>query len=206
VIWIDRGRIVRNGPTVDVVAAYTAELLAGHLLSPLTREGLAGSCVLLDTRLLDANRAQVGALQLTEPGYIDCLFRVSRPDVTVVVDVEVWFAKSLAFSSTSRPITSHDPATFRAGIRIPGDVLNELSYHARVRLRVSGTSDGKSDTVVAAEERLEFSAMNPHPERSVWNDWSWGRGGLISPRLPWRIEALDPARMPSGTVTTETER
>ena len=206
VIWIDRGRIVRDGPTGEVVQAYTTELLAGHLLSPLTREGLAGSCVLLDTRLLDVNRAQVGALQLTEPGYIDCLFRVSRPDVTVVVDVEVWHGKGLAFASKSGPITSHDPATFRAGIRIPSDVLNELPYRALVRLRVSGTSDGKPATVVAAEERLEFSAMNPHPERSVWNDWSWGRGGLISPRLPWRVEALDTAPTVSGAGAHEAAR
>jgi lipopolysaccharide transport system ATP-binding protein len=193
VIWIDRGKIVRDGPTADVVNAYTTELLAGRLLPPLTREGLAGSCALLDVRLLDGNRAQVGALQLSEPGYIDCLFRVSRPDVTIEVEAEVSSGKHVVFVSKSRPITSREPATFRAGVRIPADTLNELSYRGRVRLRVTGTTDGKPETVVAAEERLEFSAMNPHPERSVWNDWSWGRGGLISPRLPWRLEAVEPA-------------
>ena len=76
----------------------------------------------------------------------------------------------------------------RPGVRLPADLLNELPYQARVRLRVGAMGSDAADMVVVAEERLDFQAMNPHPERSVWNDWTWGRGGLLSPRLPWRIE------------------
>jgi lipopolysaccharide transport system ATP-binding protein len=189
VIWIDRGRIVQDGPTEDVVHAYTSEILAGRLLPPLTKQGLAGSCVLLDVRLLDATHAQVGALQLTEPGYIDCLFRVTRSDVSVVVDIEVWCGRAFVFATTSQPITAQHTTTFRAGIRIPADVLNEQQYQARFRLRASGLSSEKPDTAIVAEEQLDFPAMNPHPERSVWSGWSGGRGGLISPRLQWRLDA-----------------
>jgi len=189
VIWIDRGRIVSDGPTEDVVHAYSTELLAGRLREPLTTEGLASSCALLDLRLLDNDREQVGALQLTEPGHIDCLFRLSRPDVVVLVDVELWYGKHLVFATTSHPITAREHGTFRAGVRLPADLLNELPYQARVRLRVGAMGTPTPDLAVAAEERLDFQAMNPHPERSVWNDWSWGRGGLLSPRLSWRVEA-----------------
>jgi lipopolysaccharide transport system ATP-binding protein len=189
VIWIDRGRIVRDGPPEEVVHAYSAELLAGRLREPLNKQGLAASCELLDVRLLDGDREQVGALQLTEPGYIDCLFRLTRPDVVVLVDVELWHGKSLVFTTTSQPVTSRAEGTFRAGVRLPADLLNELNYRAQVRLRVGAMGTAAQDMLVAADERLEFAAMNPHPERSVWNDWSWGRGGLLSPRLPWRIEA-----------------
>jgi ABC-type polysaccharide/polyol phosphate transport system ATPase subunit len=188
VVWIDRGRIVRDGPTDEVVDAYTNELLAGRLLPPLTTEGLAASCALLDTRLLDAARAQVGALQLTEPGYVDCLFRLSRPDVAASVEIEIWSGKQLVAATASPPVTARETTTFRAGVRIPADLLNEQTYSARFRLRVSGHRNGAAETAIAAEQRLEFAAMNPHPERSVWTDWTWGRGGLISPRLPWRVE------------------
>jgi lipopolysaccharide transport system ATP-binding protein len=188
VIWIDRGRIVRDGATEDVVHAYSAELLAGRLREPLTTEGLASSCVLLDARLLDKDHEQVGAMQLTEPGYVDCLFRLSRPDVVVLVDVELWQGKHWVFTTTSQPITTREEGTFRAGIRLPADLFNELPYQARVRLRVGAMGTASPDMVVAAEEHLDFQAMNPHPERSVWNDWSWNRGGLLSPRLQWRLE------------------
>jgi lipopolysaccharide transport system ATP-binding protein len=188
VIWIDHGRIVRDGPTDEVVRAYTSELLAGRLLPPLTREGLAASCALLDVRLLDADRAPVGALQLTEAGYIDALFRLERPDVAVVVEIELWQGKSHLFTASSSPVTARHATTFRAGIRIPADLLNEQQYRARFRLRVTGLTGNTPSAAVAAEARLEFASMNPHPQRSVWNDWPWGRGGMISPRLPWRIE------------------
>jgi lipopolysaccharide transport system ATP-binding protein len=187
VVWIDKGRVVQEGAPEDVVAAYTAELLAGRLLPPLTADGVSESCRLLDTRLLDAERAPVGALQLTQPGYVDCLVRVSRPDVAVWVDIELWRERHFLFSSTSRAITARQPATFRAGIRIPADFLNEMSYQARFRLRVAPMTGAPAEPTVAAEDRLDFAVMNPHPEESVWNDWTWNRNGLVSPRLEWTL-------------------
>jgi lipopolysaccharide transport system ATP-binding protein len=187
VIWIDKGRIVRDGPTEEVVSAYTSELLAGRLLPPLTGQGLEDSCRLLDTRLLDEHHAPVGALQLTKPGYIDCLVRVSRRDVAALLDIELWREKRCLFKVTSRPITARQPTTFRAGIEIPADFLNELSYQARFRLRAVDISAPDQAEAVAAEERLDFAAMNPTPEESVWNDWPWNRNGLVSPRLAWTV-------------------
>src|SRR6185436_1283027 len=99
VLWIDKGRIARLGPTDEVVDEYTEQLLAGRLLPPLTQDGLAASCVRLDVRLLDADREPVGALQLTEAGYLDCLVRLSRPDVSATVELELWQGKQHVLSS-----------------------------------------------------------------------------------------------------------
>jgi len=187
VLWIDKGRITRIGPTGEVVDEYTDELLAGRLLPPLTGDGLAASCALLDVRLLDAEREPVGALQLTEPGFLDCLVRLSRPDVSATVEIELWQGKHHVLSASSRPITARVPATYSAGIRIPADFLNEQPYQARFRVTPSAQQDG-APAAVPVEERLDFSAMNPNPGASVWNDWRWGRPGLISPRLTWTVE------------------
>jgi lipopolysaccharide transport system ATP-binding protein len=188
VIWIDHGRIVQAGPTDEVVSAYTSELLEGRLLTPLNQEGLAASCVLLDTRLLDQHRAPVGALQLTEPGYIDCLFRVARPDVSASVVIELWQGRHHVFTSRGPGVSAVRTTTFQARIPIPADFLNELPYRAKIRLLVTPLSDPQAEPVVAAETRLDFAAMNPHPTQSVWNDWPWARQGVISPRLTWVME------------------
>jgi lipopolysaccharide transport system ATP-binding protein len=186
VLWIDHGRLMRLGPTEDVVRAYTDELLAGRFLPPLTQEGLAATCRLLDVRLLDDGREPVGALQLTESGYIDCLVRVSRPDVLATVEIELWQGKQHVFTASSQPITARGTSTFRAGVRIPAHFLNEQSYQARFCVRAQIAGDAAAP-IVAAEDRLDFSAMNPHPGESVWKDWPWGRAGLISPRLSWTV-------------------
>ena len=186
VVWIDKGRIVKNGPADEVVSAYTAELLAGHLLPKLTGTGLAESCRLLDVRLLDESRAPIGAAQITSPTYLDCLVRMERPDVTATVDVELWREKRCVFRQTSEPLAARHPTTFRAGTRIPADFLNEGPYQGHFRLRVANRL-GQDEPIVAADEWLEFQVMNPHPERSVWNDWRWGRIALVSPRLEWKV-------------------
>jgi lipopolysaccharide transport system ATP-binding protein len=188
VIWIDKGRIVRDGPTDEVVSAYTTELLTGTLLPLLNGEGLAQSCRLLDVRLLDPSHAPVGAAHITSPTYLDCLVRVLRPDVAAKVDIELWREKRCVFRSTSQPMSAAKPTTFRAGILVPGDSLNEVSYQARFRLRVTTRIAQEGiEEVVAAEERLDFSVMNPHPAHSVWKDWPWGRPGVVSPRLTWTV-------------------
>jgi lipopolysaccharide transport system ATP-binding protein len=186
VIWIDKGRIVKDGPADDVVAAYTSELLAGRLLPALTGTGLAESCRLLDVHLLDAAHAPIGAAQITSPTYLECLVRVLRPDVTAFVDIELWREKRCVFRQTGGPIEARRPTTFRVATQVPADFLNEVTYQGCFRVRVAPRI-GHDKEVVAAEERLEFSVMNPHPERSVWNDWRWGRKGIISPRLDWKV-------------------
>jgi hypothetical protein len=92
-------------------------------------------------------------------------------------------------TTTSEPITARTTTSVRAGVRIPQDVLNEQSYQARFRLRVMPLDARAGSTaIVVAEQRLDFPVMNPHPEESVWRDWPWGRGGLISPRLAWHVD------------------
>jgi homopolymeric O-antigen transport system ATP-binding protein len=187
VIWIDRGHIVQVGPTDDVVNAYTTELLQGRLLAPLSTDDLAASCRLLDVRLLDESRAPVGALTITNPGYLDCLVRISRPEVTASVDIELWLEDHHLFASTSPPMNAPSATTFRVGIQIPGDFLNERGYQARFRVRALDHNDPQGVPTVIAEQRLDFRVLNSHPELSVWRDWTGPSKGLISPRLVWRL-------------------
>ena len=189
VIWIDRGRIVQIGPTDEVVNAYTTELLAGRLL-PLTGETLAASCRLLAARLLDENHAPVGALTITNAGYLDCLVRVSRPDVTALVDVELWLEEHHLFTVTSPPIEAPQATTFRTAVHIPGDFLNEQQYQARFRVRALGHFDPAGAPTTATEERLDFRVINVQREQSVWNEWTGTSKGFISPRLTWRLSRV----------------
>jgi lipopolysaccharide transport system ATP-binding protein len=191
VIWIDRGRIVQVGPTNDVVNAYTTELLAGRLLPPLSADDLAASCRLLDVRLLDENHAPVGALTITTPGYLDCLVRVSHPDVTACVDIELWLDEHHLLTATSPPIAAPYATTFRTGIQIQGDFLNEQVYQARFRLRAFDHNNPAASPAITSEERLEFRVINAHPERSVWKDWAGGNKGFISPRLAWQFSRME---------------
>jgi len=127
--------------------------------------------------------------------------RVSRPDVAAVVDVELWRERHCLIRATSDAITARRATTFRVGLRLPADFLNEQTYQARFRVRVRRMGGSDPTEAVAGEERLEFAAMNPHPEQSVWNDWPWNRNGLVSPRLPWRVEPVPAAEVDDRVAT-----
>ncbi len=192
VIWIDRGRLVMDGSPDEVVDAYMSELLAGHLLPEIDETSAVASCRLLDLRLLDATRAQVGALEITAGGYVDTLLRITSTAVSVRLVIELWQGKYMVLSCASpKPITINEPGTLRAGVRVPGDFLNENSYRARCIVYVLPLNDPEREPVVAAEEELEFSVMNPSPERSVWATWRGGRTAALSPRLDWTLESED---------------
>jgi lipopolysaccharide transport system ATP-binding protein len=190
VIWIDRGRIVQIGPTDEVVNEYTTELLAGRLLPPLSGEALAASCRLLAARLLDENHAPVGALTITNAGYLDCLVRVSRPDVTVCVDVELWLDEHHLFTVTSPSMQAPQATTFRTAVHIPGDFLNEQQYQARFRVRALDHRNPVGAAMMTGEERLDFRVINVQREQSVWNEWAGTSKGFISPRLTWRLSGM----------------
>ncbi|HTI41929.1 MAG TPA: ATP-binding cassette domain-containing protein [Vicinamibacterales bacterium] len=187
VIWIDHGRIVQIGSTDEVVNAYTTELLSGRLLPPLTGESLAASCRLVASRLLDEDHSPVGALTITDGGYLDALVRISRPDVTAWLDVELWHDEHHLFTATSPQMQSPQATTFRTGVHIPADFLNEQQYQARFRLRAFGYADAPDAPTITGEERLDFRVINTHRDRSVWSEWTGTSKGLISPRLTWQF-------------------
>lgn len=189
VIWIDRGRLVMDGAPGEVVDAYVNELLAGRLLPQVDETSLLASCRLLDLRLLDNTRSQVGALEITAGGYIDALLRIGSSAVAATVQIELWHGKHLVLSCASpSPITVQKPGTLRVGLRVPADFLNENAYLARCTVYVAPLHDAECEPAIAAEEELAFTVMNPSPERSVWARWVGGRTAALSPRLDWTVD------------------
>jgi energy-coupling factor transporter ATP-binding protein EcfA2 len=187
VVWLDKGRVRHIGPTKETIDAFKTELMAGRLVAP-TQQDLAAGCRILDLRLLDVDGAQIGAVQITEPVCIDCVLRVERSDILVVVQLELWRGKVHMLTSTSpAPIRAQKSMTFRASVMFPPDFFNDATYQVRGQLLVQHQSDPAGEQTVASEQVVDVMVMNPQPELSVWADWPWGRPGVISPRLQWRL-------------------
>ena len=185
VLWLDKGKVRATGGTDEVIDAYTAELMEGRLLPDA---GSAGKrCTLIDLRLLDVERSQTGALQMTKPSYVECIIRIDYPGTVAVLEVELWQGKiHVLTTGPMQQLTATRATMLSASFLIPADFLNEGNYRLKARLLVADmAADGT--LVAAGEEKIEFTAFNSDPEQSVWADWPWGRGGLISPRLAWSV-------------------
>jgi hypothetical protein len=179
-----------TGPTAEVVDAYTKELLAGRLL-PLGSDTATGVCQLIDFRLLDRDGSPTGALQITKQAFVETIFRINRPDVAVFVEAQLWQGKNHVLTTRpAQPVVARQAQTMTARFALPADFLNETPYEARSRLLVRPLGSHDGEPVLTLTAQLDFTAFNPHPEQSVWSDWAWGRGGLLSPRLPWSLELV----------------
>jgi hypothetical protein len=84
---------------------------------------------------------------------------------------------------------AREAQTMQARFALPADFLNEAAYEARSRLLVRPLGSYEGEPLLTLTAQLDFTAFNPHPEQSVWSNWAWGRGGLLSPRLPWSLES-----------------
>ena len=186
VLWLDKGRIRMTGTPEDVVSAYTKELMAGRLV---TAGGSASkACQIIDLRLLDGERAQTGALQMTKPAYVECIVRLGQPGTVAFLEIELWQQKThILTARPTLPLSAVGATTFSASLRMPAHFLNDASYQLRARLLAPDFAVSDGVLAVEAEERLEFTAFNADPDASVWSDWEWGRGGIVSPRLEWSV-------------------
>ena len=159
---------------------------------------VAKSCRLLDFRLLSADRAPVGALQLNTKAYLDCVFRTDHPRVAVTVAIDLWWEKNHVFTAvTPAPIRAWEPGVFQAGILLPAHFLNETRYLARATLLVQRFGHENQPPEVVGTQEFDFFVMNTDPANSAWADWTWGRPGLISPKLKWSTQGpAMPAAVP----------
>lgn len=192
VVWIDHGRIRMTGDTEVVVAAYENELLSGHLSDDAED---TAPCSILDLRLLGDDQAPIGALQMEAPAAIECVFRLNAPNETTTLAIELWRGRKAHIFTATCPERFHSPRprTFRAALKLPADFLNESEYTAHCRLQLRPRGEPHATPTSAAAEQLTFNVFNTAPERSVWANWKWGRGGLLAPRLHWSMTAPRPA-------------
>lgn len=187
VVWIDHGRIRQVGTPAEVVDAYLKDLLAGRLLETKKADGggLATQGIIVDLRLASEPGKPIGALQLSEDGYIEGLVHLSSGGIAARLRLEIRQGKHLVFKLIS-PWTqkSPNPQNHSLAVHVPRQFLNEANYTAKATLEL--TENG-GDVVEASSdfEPLAFQAMNTDNASSVWADWTWSRRGLIGPRIDW---------------------
>lgn len=186
VIWIDKGKIYKEGNTQEIVSAYFKEILTGHMLHTPAKSVLKNCCHLLDLRLLDNKKNIVGSLEMNLDSYISTLVRLSDSKFTLKIKIVVSHGKHNIFTSENSYRHSGKNATVAVNMILPKLLLNERAYIAHCHLSIIDFDKDLDDAeYTLAEKSISFNVYNSQPNDSVWADWRWGKGGLISPKLDW---------------------
>jgi lipopolysaccharide transport system ATP-binding protein len=183
VIWLDKGRVVRAGPTRDVVSAYLAQgSSATDSWSPPARDGAPFQLQTVSIGRVEGARGEVTA---DEP--FDVIFEYTVTGamppgrfalLVMSADGAVIFA-SASTDGISALRTRWRPGHHRARCRIPGHLLAPGAHF----ISVSEPLEDGGDAIHEGVLEVTISEHNSVAARD-------GRRGVIAPLLEWTEEDL----------------
>ena len=197
-ILLDRGGVVADGPTADVVQEYvaTSSQSGAEAVWASEAEAPGGQVVRIAAVRVRAGGRCTSDVDITE-------------DVTV--EVEYWVVQEaprlfaslilhdqlgvLAFVTSNLPSVSiahdgwggerHSPAMYRTRCTVPGGLLNDGIYRATVTV-----NSDFSRREASVEEAVSFTV---HDSGGMRKEYAGGWPGVIRPKLDWQTELLSDA-------------
>ena len=190
-IWLERGRMVEEGPTSQVVTEYLKRV------GPQQQGGVAtvppdaqrvgsGEALLSRAAMLDEGGQPIDQLELGQPFQISATFEVSKPieDAVVEIGIDTPDGNRIAssFSSDDRPPMSLDPGTHEIRADLDLTVLPG-EYSITVALNEVGRFN-----IDHVERVLSFAAINVGHRGSPVHPWQQVRPAA-RPRSSWSVSA-----------------
>ena len=189
VIWLDKGRVVSDGETSEVLNEYLGRSLIDVCNGEVTWDG---------DRAPGVNGIKLKALRLTNgDGIVRSMFDVNSPiKAEMVYEVTetltdprirlgvVMPSGELAFESTDHYLRREEvkPGTYRSVCTIPGALLNIGQYTIRIGGGIPGIR-----MLLPYDEYLRFETTGVGNQgSSVPEVWP----GAVCPKLDWVIEKV----------------
>jgi lipopolysaccharide transport system ATP-binding protein len=192
-ILLERGRIVADGPTRQVIAAYLAKGEAGLL----SRRWSAAEAPRIDVVALQGVRIEPADGDALDPLDVTRAFRVvidyerlagpGAPNITLALRDG---AGVLVFHISNHERPPAEPGAYRQTCLIPADLLNAGRYTLSMALY----SDTGGDCELP--ELITFDLLDSARDRRGWyGEWE----GVLRPRFQWTTERR-PARRALSTA------
>ena len=188
VIWLDQGKLAKNGNPEEVVTEYQNAAWS-RADTPMSEKGRTENRYgeILSVRLVSAAGNDVGAPAVNEPFFVRIRFRTLRNRLFVRCAVDLHVRKQLLFRTMDED--NHELAlagVYEAFMKVPADFLSDMNYTAGVTLVIE--RDGK-DYILVNYSALSFMAYSSDKEKVARAHLE----GLISPKFEWKVEKVDAA-------------
>ena len=190
-VWLDKGRVVDDGPASAVVSRYLSQTLESGGQARWEKGARPGNGkVEIDSvRLLDARDMPAGEIHISEPCTVEIAFEVTaegaRAQFSVVLFDENGFCLFGSLSNQERSFHGKalEKGRYVSRCVIPGDFFNNGRFH--VTIIGSGLYYGEG---FRADHCLSFDALDDGKLRGDYMDMY---GGVLRPRLSWTTRRLD---------------
>ena len=193
VIWLDAGRVVRDGDPAEVVGEY--EQAAWTLTGGSAKAGKRGAHVnqhgeILAMRLLSPDGREIGAARRDEPVLLNVTFSLLTPGVTARCLMSLTTRGVLAFRTTQpEEVRAVEPGIYSATVQVPPRLLADTIYSVKLGIMLS--HEGKHEPLVQ-DNALTFRVYATDDEnqrtlltRELYRGTS--SSGAVMPDLDWRV-------------------
>lgn len=186
VIWLDHGRLMKDGDPEEVVTEYQNASWA-QVDAAKSEKGRTANryAQIMSVRLVSAVGKEVGAPDVNESFFLRIRFKTNRKRLFVRCAADLRVRRELVFRAIDEESRAlENEGIYDAFMRIPANFLSDVSYTAGVSLVI--VRDGKEYVLVnyAALSFMAYSSDKAKIGRTQ-------RVGLISPRLEWSVEQVE---------------
>jgi lipopolysaccharide transport system ATP-binding protein len=183
VIWLDGGKLVKDGDPEEVVTEYQNVSWSRADIATSERGRTANRYAeILAVRLVNDSGKEVGAPAVDEPVRLRIRFRTLRGRLFVRCAADFHVKRQLLFRAMDTEMRElPESGVYEAYLDIPPHFLAEINYSVGVTLDI--LRDGKEYILVnySALTFMAYSAGDAKMETA-------GRKGLVAPRFPWSVE------------------
>jgi lipopolysaccharide transport system ATP-binding protein len=199
ILWLDQGRLMREGEPGRVLADYEEAALRGIAKSGGSmgevQLGRHGNVVaeIASVRLLNAAGEAIGAAPTTEDVYVRIRVKARKPDATLRGMIDMYARDKLLFRAAQpAPVPTERRGVVDLLVKIPAHLLAETTYSVNVTVTTFHVKEAK----VVLPNALTFMAYAGEQSASP----AGGKSGVIAPRLEWRVQTHANARKQRKSV------
>ena len=186
VIWLDHGKVVKDGDPEEVVTEYQNASWSRADVARSEKGRTANRYAeIMSVRLVSSAGKEVGSPAINEPFFLRIRFRTLRGRLFVRCAADLHVRRELVFRSLdeeTRELPTAD--VYDAFLKIPEHFLSDTNYSAAVTVVI--VRDGK-EYVLVHYNAISFMAYSSDEAKVARAD----RKGLISPRLEWAVEKVN---------------
>ena len=193
VLWIDEGRIVRDGPSAEVVAHYLQSATGTSSTQTWTDEEAPGDDLvrLHSVRAVRQDGETADFADVREPVGVEMSYSVLRPGPPLSAKIKVVAGGQIAFNAMDVGPRSKEPAQpgdYVTTAWIPGNFLNEGLV--TVDAAVCSIDSPKLHHHVSIHEAVSFHVQDPLEGDSSRGTFTGQWRGVVRPLLDWTTEEI----------------
>lgn len=188
-MWLERGKIVQNSETTEVIINYLKRERVNSTWKVWNDLGEApgnGKAKLKSVKMLNLNNQDVDTVNIENPVIVEVEYVVTKTDTVLNLSISLYDQKEIhVFTSPSMTdsnwyLKKHPAGVFKSRCVIQGNLLNQGSYSLSVLLVEDGAYIiGNADRVVS------FDVFDSGSKRGAFFG-TWG--GVVRPNLDWNTE------------------